>query len=288
VSSRHRSCLVCPGSSPRMLAKLGGLPADEVIVDLEDAVAPAAKDEARELVTRWLASAELGGRHLSIRVNPVGSPWGEADLLAVAGAERRPDSVVLPKVEQVADLDAVAGILAGAGAGRSPLPLQALIETAAGLGRVDEIAGGGNHLAALIIGYADLAASLGRSTAAEPAIWDPSREALLVAARSNGLRAIDGPYLGTDAGERLRADARRAQMAGFDGKWAIHPSQIEPLNEIFTPAAAELEWAHRVIAALHGAEERGAGAIELDGQMIDEALRASARRILARAPGESD
>jgi citrate lyase subunit beta/citryl-CoA lyase len=271
-----------------MLGKLGGLPADEIVVDLEDAVAPAAKDEARELVVGWLASAELGDRHLSVRVNAIGSPWSEPDLRALAEAGRRPDSVILPKVESVADLEHAEGVLAGAGGGREPIAIQALIETPAGLGGVGEIAAADTRLSALIIGYADLAASLGRSTSVEPAIWDPAREAVLVAARTNGLRAIDGPYLSTDVGERFRAEARRAQMAGFDGKWAIHPSQIEPLNEIFTPAAAELEWAHGVIAALEGAEAEGAGAVAFDGQMIDEALRASARRILAREPREAD
>ncbi|MGD9734439.1 MAG: CoA ester lyase [Solirubrobacterales bacterium] len=289
--SRHRSCLACPGSSEQMLGKLQGLPADEVVVDLEDAVAAGAKDEARKLVAEWLASADLGDRYLSVRVNAVGTPWFQRDVLALAELERRPDSIVVPKVEGPGDLASVEHLLAEAeaeaGVGdRSPLGIQALVETAAGLARVGEIAAAGGRLEALVIGYADLAASLGRAPDADPAIWDAARDSVLVAARANGLRAIDGPHLAIEAGEGLLASARRAEAAGFEGKWAIHPSQLETLNEVFTPPAAELEWARRVIAALDEAEAGGAGAVELDGQMLDEALRASALRVLSRAPGD--
>jgi citrate lyase subunit beta / citryl-CoA lyase len=287
VAAPHRSCLSVPGSARRMLAKAAELAADEIVIDLEDAVAVAAKDDARALVVDCLRGTDWNERYVSVRVNAVGTPWCHLDLLALAELERGPDSVVVPKVESAADLAFVERLLDGAEAGNgnrsAPIGVQALVESAAGLGRVSEIAACEGRLEALVLGYADLAASLGRDTDAEPAVWDSAREALLLAARAHGLRAIDGPYLGTGADERLLTSAQRGKAAGFDGKWAIHPSQLQILNEVFSPSPAEVEWARSVIAALGEAEARGAGAVELDGRMLDEALRAAALRLLDRA-----
>ncbi|MCD6726698.1 MAG: aldolase/citrate lyase family protein [Solirubrobacteraceae bacterium] len=151
-----------------------------------------------------------------------------------------------------------------------------------------QIAPASSRHAALIIGHADLAASLGRSGAgsADLDAWRPAQEAVLLAARANGLQAIDGPYLGVAVDERFVQAAARARDAGFDGKWAIHPSQVATLNELFTPSEAELEHARAVVSALAEAERSGGrGAVALDGEMLDEAVRASALRTLARAPG---
>jgi citrate lyase subunit beta/citryl-CoA lyase len=276
-----------------MLAKAAEVGADELIVDLEDAVAPAAKDDARGLVLRTLASDAWGGLQASVRVNAPGSPWCHADLIALAGASRPPAAVVVPKVESAGDLAFVERLLAGveraAGHAR-PVRILALIETAAGLSRVAEIAAASERVDALIVGYADLAASLGRSGAGADDLdgWRPAQEAVLLAARANGLQAIDGPYLGVAPDARFLAAATRARDAGFDGKWAIHPSQVATLNELFTPSEAELEHARAVIAALDEAErDGGRGAVALDGQMLDEAIRAAALRTLARAPATS-
>jgi citrate lyase subunit beta / citryl-CoA lyase len=197
--------------------------------------------------------------------------------------------VVVPKVESPGDLAFVDRLLEGAelAAGRvRPLRVQALIETAAGIAHAAEIAGASARLDTLVLGYADLAVSLGRTRdgAADLGSWLALQDSVLVAARRHGLQAIDGPYLGTADDDRFRAAATRARDLGFDGKWAIHPSQVAPLNELFTPSQEELERACEVIAALDRAEaDGGRGAVALEGEMLDEALRAAAQRVLARA-----
>jgi citrate lyase subunit beta/citryl-CoA lyase len=276
-----------------MLEKAAGIAADELVFDLEDAVAPAPKDEALEAAVARLV--DWSGAKVAVRVNAPRTPWCHLELAALAAAPGpQPHSIVLPKVESAGDLAFADRLLTGAEAGSArrqrPLGLQALIETAAGLARLEEIAAAAGRLEALILGYADLAASLGRSRegAADSATWLPARERLLTAARANGLQAIDGPFLGTAPDEPFLTAARQARDLGFDGKWAIHPAQVEALNEAFTPTAEEVEHARAVLAALERAEaEGGAGAVALDGEMLDEALAAGARRVLARAGSAS-
>lgn len=272
-----------------MLAKAPTLEADEFVVDLEDSVAATAKNTARTQVVEALASESWAQKQVSVRVNAVETEWCEPDLVYLAAAPGSHGSIVLPKTESAADIAYVERVL-GDGereAGRkSPIRVQALIETATGMSRLAEIASASDRLEALILGYADLAASLGRTVAgaADLDAWRPAQEALLVAARANGLQAIDGPYLRITADKEFAAAATRVRDAGFDGKWAIHPSQIDVLNELFTPGEAEIDHAREVIAALERAErEDRDGAVELDGQMIDEAIRAAALRTLARA-----
>jgi citrate lyase subunit beta / citryl-CoA lyase len=288
VQAARRSCLSVPGSSEKMLANAPELAADELVLDLEDAVAPAAKDDARTLVVQALATVAFAGRTVAVRVNAPRTPWCHADLIALAAAPRSPASVVVPKVEGAGDLAFVERLLEGAerAAGRErALRVQALIETATGLARVTEVAGASSRLDALILGYADLAASLGRSPAGARDLdgWRPAQEAVLTAARAHGLQAIDGPYLGVAVDEPFLAAATRARDAGFDGKWAIHPSQIAKLNELFSATEAELERARAIIAALEAGERDGRGAVELEGEMLDEAVRAAALRTLSRA-----
>jgi citrate lyase subunit beta/citryl-CoA lyase len=280
----RRSCLSVPGSAEGKLRKAAGLGADEVIIDLEDSVTPATKDAARAAVVAALASWPPDAA-VAVRVNAPRTPWCHADLAALAELPERPGSIVLPKVESAGDLAFVDRLLDGveATAGRRrPLSVQALIETAAGLDRVTEIALSSPRLDSLILGYADLAVSLGGSR--EPDEWLPVQDRLLVAARAAALQAIDGPYLGVKADEGFYAAAARARGLGFDGKWAIHPAQVAPLNEVFTPTAEELEWARAVISALERAQDQSAaGAVALDGQMLDEAVRRAALRVLAQA-----
>jgi citrate lyase subunit beta / citryl-CoA lyase len=283
----RRSCLSVPASAPHMLAKAGGLGADEVVIDLEDSVAMAAKDEARAAAVTALRG--WSDQTVSVRVNPPRSPWCHLELIALAQPAAQPRSIVVPKVESGGDMAFLDRLLDGveaAAGGTRPLRVQALIETAAGLANLDEIAGSSERLEALILGYADLAASLGRSAAgaAELDLWRVAQEAVLVAAREHGLQAIDGPFLGTAQDEAFRAAATRARDLGFDGKWAIHPSQIAALNELFSPTEEELEHARAVIAALErGAQDGNAGAVALNGEMLDEAVRRSAARVLARS-----
>jgi citrate lyase subunit beta/citryl-CoA lyase len=271
-----------------MVAGARGLPADEVIMDLEDSVAADAKEEARGVVVAGVREGDWGGRSVAVRVNPLGGPFGAADVAAlVDGAGSALGTLVVPKVESPAELERVAALLDERErvAGReAPIGLQALLETAAGVACAVEIARASPRLEALIVGFADLAASLGRSTsAAYPGDrWHFVRESVLVAARAAGLQAIDGPHLEIGDLEGLAVEAARARALGFDGKWALHPSQIGPVNDAFTPAREEVERAAAVLEALEGTDA-GRGALMLDGEMIDEASAKLARLVVARA-----
>jgi len=281
--SARRSSLSVPGSSEKMLAKAGGLPADEIVIDLEDSVAAAAKADARDLVCRVLAEGRLGAGLLSVRVNAIDSDWWRDDVTALADrAGSAIDSLVVPKVERAEDVLEIERMLERRGAS---MGIQALVETAAGVMRVGEIATASPRLDALILGYADLAASLGRAEPeAAPERWLYAQDALLVAARAAGIAAIDGPYLALADERGLRAWAEHVRDLGYDGKWAIHPSQLAVINDTFTPAGDEVERAEAILAALAKAESAGeGGAAQLDGKMIDEASRKQAEQVVARA-----
>jgi citrate lyase subunit beta / citryl-CoA lyase len=281
----RRSCLSVPGSSEAMLAKAATLPVDEVVIDLEDSVAPAAKRQARELVADLLGRDAIPAAAVAVRVNAIDSPWFADDVAEIAGrAGTRIGSLVVPKVEGAGDVDRVSALLDSLGEAASGVRIQALVETARGLLRAGEIADASPRLDTLILGYADLAASLGRPPGLDsPERWLHAQETLLVAARASGLQAIDGPYLGIRDGDGLRARAERVRALGFDGKWAVHPDQVEAINEVFTPAREEFERASAVVAALGRAEDDEArGAVELDGAMVDEASRKLALQIVAR------
>ena len=251
-----------------MLAKAPSLPADEIVVDLEDGVAPEDKERARGLAVATLRRGPLG-RTTALRVNARSTQWWEDDLRAAA--EARPDVVVLPKVESPEDVSAAAELLpAGVG-------LEVLIETARGLVEVERIAAVGHGLEALVFGPADMAASLGVPVLTIGAgNSEYALRRIVAAARAFGLQAVDGPHarLGDDLG--LVLSARRALAHGYDGKWVIHPGQIEPVNFAFTPSPADVERARRILATSGGAER-------LDGEMVDEAARKLAESLLRRA-----
>ncbi len=279
----RRSCLAVPASSERKLEKATSFLVDEVVIDLEDAVAVTAKEQARRDAVTALGG--WSGPGVAVRVNAPRTRWCHVDVIALVTLEEPPRSIVLPKVEGPGDVAFIERLLDGveaAGGRTQPLRIQALIETAAGLAAVQEIAASSSRLEALILGYADLSASLGGSRSLDA--WLPAQHAVLLAARANGLQAIDGPFLGAAVDEPFLAAARRARELGFDGKWAIHPAQLQTLNQLFSPSDAELERAHAVIEALEEAERRsGDGAVLLDGEMLDEAVRVSALGVLARA-----
>jgi citrate lyase subunit beta / citryl-CoA lyase len=251
-----------------MLAKAPTLTADEVIVDLEDAVAAEDKEQARGLAVAALRRGPLG-KTTALRVNGRSTPWWEDDLRAAA--EAGPDIVVLPKVESPEEVSAAAGLLP------SGIGLEAQIETARGLVEAERIAAAGHGLEALVFGPADLAASLGvpvltiGSGASEYALAH-----VVAAARASDLQVLDGPYarLGDDLG--LVLSARRALEHGYDGKWVIHPSQIEPVNRIFSPSPADLERAERLL-------EAATRAARFEGELVDEASRRLAESLLRRA-----
>ena len=251
-----------------MLAKAPSLAADEVIVDLEDAVAAEDKEAARGLAVDALKRGPLG-RTTALRVNGRSTQWWEHDLRAAAQA--KPDVVVLPKVESAEDVSAAAELLpAGTG-------LEAQIETARGLLEAEQIAAAGNGLETLVLGPADLAASLGVPVLSIGAgTSDYALAHVVAAARAFGLQAVDGPHarLGDDLG--LVLSARRALGHGYDGKWVIHPSQIAPVNRVFTPSPGDLERARRILEAAEAAAR-------FEGELVDEASRRLAEALLRRA-----
>ncbi len=251
-----------------MLAKAATLSADEVIVDLEDGVAPADRTDATRA---QVIEAVRGrpGRTTAIRVNGLATEWWRDDLRAAA--EARPDVVVVPKVESPEDVAAVAALLPD-GVG-----IEAQIETARGLVEVERIAAAGHGLEALVFGPADFAASVGVPVLTIGAGgWDYALARIAVAARAFGLQAIDGPWAVLEDEEGLLASARRALAHGFDGKWVVHPGQIAAVNAVFTPSAEEVARAERILAA-------PAGALRVDGELVDEASRRLAESLAARA-----
>lgn len=281
---RRRSVLIVPGSDRRKIDKALLLGADEVVLDLEDAVAPANKAEARALVVEILTapdsadSPDSPGPTLAVRINSIDSPWARDDLAALATTGATLSSVVVPKAQSPQDLTAVTNALGEHGA-----TVQALIETPAGLTHIDAICGATDRLEAVIIGYADLAAALGRQRNLPPHRWSAVQDRVLIAARTAGVAAIDGPHLGISDDKEFQAAARWARELGFDGKWVIHPAQIATTISEFTPTDDAVTQARRILDALSDAAARGAGAAALDGQMLDEAIAVSARRVLAQA-----
>lgn len=267
--------LVVPGSSPRMLAKAATSDADGLVLDLEDAVAVAAKDSARDLVCRTLASLE---RSAGVRVNQVGSRWVLDDIVALTRNSRPPAALVIPKVESRDDVVFVDRLLEGLSAGPGPR-LELLVETAKGIRNLDAILTGSSRIDAVILGYADLAASLGSAPYAPDGSWAPYQAAVVSAARAAGVQPIDGPFLALDDEAGLAASIREARTRGFTGKWAIHPSQVAPAVLAFTPSEQEVAAAREVLAQLEGSPD---GALRLDGQMIDEAVAKAARELLSR------
>ncbi len=252
--------------------------ADEMVFDLEDSVRPERKTQAREALC-WALSTWDGPR-VAVRVNAPGTPWCHLDIAALAAVSEAPVSIVLPKVEHPGDVEFAYRLLAGAEAAtgrRTPIGLQALVETAAGLAQAERIAAASTRTEAMVLGYADLAASLRRRTDS----WQYAQDTVLIAARAHGLQAIDGPHLGIADDDSFRAAARHARELGFDGKWAIHPGQIAALNEVFSFGVDEIARNRAVIAALDNAG--GAGAVAFEGQMVDEAVAVAARQVVASA-----
>jgi citrate lyase beta subunit/acyl dehydratase len=259
-----------------MHEKALGVPADEIVFDLEDSVAWDAKQAARDAIAATLSRSEWSQRRVAVRINAAESSEFDADLELVGLlGKHRPLTVVVPKVEGPGPLREMAGRL-DAGIG-----LQALIETPAGIENVGSIAHASDRVCALILGYADLATGLGRRGAeVQVDRWLYYQEAVLAAARAAGLQAIDGPFLRLGDRLALARAARAARELGFDGKWAIHPQQVEPLNEAFGATESELRWAGAVTEALEAASARGDAAVRVEGAMVDEAMRAHAERLL--------
>jgi citrate lyase subunit beta/citryl-CoA lyase len=280
----RRCCLSVPARPARKLEKAPGLAVDEIVIDLEDSVPPGQKPEARSAVVQALRGGGWTAPTVSVRVNGIGTPWFDDDVAEIVASGERLDSIVIPKVEGAADLERCERVLNAAedpDERPRPVGLQALIESAAGLQAAGEIARSSERLEALILGPADMSVSLGFPSPDDGPRWDFVRGAVLVAARAADVQAIDGPYLEVLDADGLAESASRARELGFDGKWALHPAQVEPLEAAFMPTPEEVSKAEAILAALERGD--GDGAVLLDGEMIDEASRGRARRILARA-----
>ncbi len=299
----RRSCLTVPGSSERFLAKAAGLASaaatapDEVILDLEDSVAPAAKDGARGLVAGALRGGWPGQGVVAVRINGATSPWAYRDVIEIVeGVGARLDAIVLPKVSGPAEvvwLDVLLNqveLAAGLPPGR--IGIEAQIEDAAGLAAVDQIAVASSRLAALVFGPADFMASLGMrslSIGGQPGgyagadAFHYAHLRILVAARTAGLQAIDGPFAAIGDLAGLGSAAASVAALGYDGKWVVHPDQIDPVNAAFSPSQAEYDRAERILEAYeHATSVEQRGAVMLDNEMIDEATRKLALVAAAR------
>lgn len=276
----RRSVLFVPGSNPRAIEKARELPADGVIFDLEDAVAPDAKDAARAGVAAALAVGGYRPRETILRVNPLASPWGHADLAAAATLPL--DAVLLPKVEDAERVRLSLDLLDTFGA--SPeLALWCMVETPLGVLRAAEIAGASPRLAGLVLGTSDLANELRARHTADRQPLLTALGLVLLAARAYGRAILDGVHLGLADAEGFAAACRQGRELGFDGKTLIHPDQIEAANRAFSPTADEVAQAHRIIAAYEAASAAGQGAIRVDGRLVEALHVEEARRTLALA-----
>src|SRR5947209_8110926 len=291
----RRSCLSVPGSSPKMLAKGPALPADEVFMDLEDSVAPMAKEEARGNIVQALKEGDWTGKTVVVRVNGVDTKWCYRDVIEVVEAAGQfIDCIMIPKVEYETDVTFVDDLLrqieATTGLDKI-IGLEVQIETATGVTNIDDIAMASDRTETLIFGPADMSASLGLPalTAGLPMPnypgdhWHYVLSRILVAARNAGLHAIDRPYLVIKDLDGFREMALRARALGYDGKWALHPGQIDVLNEVFSPTQEEYDKAEAILEAYaHATDVERTGAVMFGTEMIDEASRKMAEQVATR------
>ncbi len=306
----QRSRLFVPGVRAELFPKAAASAADAICLDLEDSVAPADKDQARANVAKALKEVDFGDKVVTARINGLDTHWSYQDVLALTEqAGDRLDAVLVPKVGRASDLQSV-DWLAGracAAAGRTkPLALEAIIESADGLARIDEIARSTPRLESLHFGAADFAASMGMRTTgigvaeaeysvltgkADDAdrtrhwndLWHFPLMAIVTACRSAGITPIDGPFGDFDDNDAFLAQAHRAAVMGFEGKWAIHPKQVALANAAFTPTDASLERARGILDAMAEAQAKGLGAATYGGQLIDAASIRQAEVVVAKS-----
>ncbi|WP_374422529.1 CoA ester lyase [Paracoccus sp. (in: a-proteobacteria)] len=271
ITRPYRSVLYIPASNARAMEKARTLSADAIIFDLEDAVTPAEKLPARDLLARALL-ADYGGRTRIVRINGLDTEWGEGDARAFAGAA---DAVLVPKVGRAADLDRVAALVPGA-------PLWAMMETPAGMLNAAAIAAH-PRLQGMVMGTNDLLKDLGARTRPDRQPLMAGLGLCLLAARAHGRVIVDGVYNAFQDAAGLRAECEQGRDMGFDGKSLIHPAQLEAANEIFAPDADELDLARRQIAAFEQARAEGRGVAVLDGRIVENLHVETARARLKLA-----
>ena len=290
----QRSELAVPGSNPGMFDKAANSPADYVFLDLEDAVSPGDKIQARKNIIEGLHDIDWRGKGktISVRINSIDTHYMYRDLVdLVEQAGERLDTILIPKVGVAADVymvDAMLTQIEEAKGFSNKIGIEALIETTLGMANVDAIATSSPRMEAMHFGVADYAASCRARTTNIGGLnpdypgdqWHHGLARMLVACRAYGLRPIDGPFGDFNDPDGYRLGARRAAAMGYEGKWAIHPSQIELANEVYTPPAEEVDRARRILVALEEAAAQGKGAAQLDGRMIDAASARMAENVV--------
>jgi citrate lyase beta subunit len=308
----HRSVLSVPGHIQKMHPKAAESPADVVMLDLEDSVPREAKETARRQVLDSLRQLDWGKKKVTLRINGLDTPFAYRDLLEIVeAAGEKLHTIVVPKVNHPGDIHFVERMLDGIELARQltgTIGIEASIETAAGLAEVRAIAGAGRRLHSLVFGIADYSASVGARLVSisghgenEAGIypghrWHFALSRMVMAAKANGLLAIDAPYGHFQDSEGLRRSAVMAGALGCDGKWAIHPSQLAIINQIFSPSAEDIDRAIAILQAARQARQQSRGAIAMDGRMIDQATVRLAQRLydqarhlgLVETPGEDE
>ena len=276
----RRSLLYMPGSNPRALEKTRVLPADGLIIDLEDAVAKEAKEAARAIVAAAMAAGGYSSRELVLRVNPLDTPWGHADLAAAATMPI--DAVLLPKVESPERVQLTVSLLDALGAPEG-LAVWSMIETPLGVLAAREIAAASRRLAALVLGTSDLTKELHALATRDRLPLITSLGLVMLAARAYGLAILDGVHLDLSDEEGFGLQCRQGRELGFDGKTLIHPKQIAPANAIYAPSPEEIEYSRRVIVAHAEAAGAGKGVVLVDGTLVEGLHVENARRLLTVA-----
>ena len=306
----NRSELAVPGSNPRFMESASRSDADLVFLDLEDAVAPAEKEQARKQVIGALQDLDWSGRTVSVRINGLDTPFMYRDVVdVVEQAGDKLDLIMIPKVGTAADVYAVDALVSGiesAKGYRTRIGFELIIETALGMQNMHEIAAASSRIESLHFGVADYAASTQARTmsigGANPdyhMLTDPDEQGnrgihwgdmwhfavsrLVMVARANGLRPVDGPFGNLSDPIGFEAQARRSAALGCEGKWAIHPSQIDLANQIFRPGDAEIERAQGILRAMEEAQRDGQGAVSYEGKMIDLASLRQAETLVRKA-----
>jgi citrate lyase subunit beta/citryl-CoA lyase len=275
----RRSVLFSPGDQTELLRKAPETGADVVVFDLEDAVVPARKTEARTAVQSVLADPDFDPDcEVCVRVNPIGAGARDDVETVLAGENPRLDAVILPKARSADEVTTLGRLLDERA---FDVPVLALVESARGVLHAEEIADAG-PTDALVFGAEDLAADVGATRTDDGIEVLHAREQVVLAAGAAGVDAIDTVYTDIEDTDGLAEETEFAAQLGYDGKLAIHPSQVDPINDAFTPAAEDVEWAKRVLDAKEEADEAGHGVYRVDGEMVDAPLVAQAERILER------
>jgi malyl-CoA/(S)-citramalyl-CoA lyase len=300
----NRCQLFGPGSRPAIFEKMAGSAADVINLDLEDSVAPDDKAAARKNIIQAIGDIDWGQKTLSVRINGLDTPWWYRDVVdLVEQAPERLDQIMIPKVGNAADLyaaDALVTAVEAATGRKKRIGFEVIIESAAGIAHVEEIAAGSPRLTAMSLGAADFAASMGMQTTGiggtqenyymlregqsywgDP--WHWATAAIVAACRTHGVLPVDGPFGDFSDDEGFRAQARRAATLGMVGKWAIHPKQVALANEVFTPSEAAVAEAREILAAMEKAKAEGAGATVYKGRLVDIASIKQAEVIVRQA-----